>query len=114
MHKVQTALSGAFIPDARGEPAMALCRSVLFFLLFTGFLFYLPVSTAFAQKAPEIAVDNAVIGSPQTTLASLLRLTGVYHELVREEGITHENQKRLKNINQQFEKLFDLREVPPK
>jgi len=73
-----------------------------------------PVSAAPGQVAPEITADNAVISSPQTTLASLLRLTNAFHELVREDGFTRKNQGRLKNIYQQIEKLFDLSEVPPK
>lgn len=63
---------------------------------------------------PAIAVDNAVISSPQTTLSSLLRLTNAFHEQVHEDGITRMNQDRVKNIYQQMEKLFDLSEVPPK
>jgi hypothetical protein len=63
---------------------------------------------------PDIAADSAVISSPRTTLDSLIRLTGTFQGLVDEEGMTHENTRRLRNINQQFEKLFDLREVPPK
>ncbi|MEA3410616.1 MAG: mechanosensitive ion channel family protein [Pseudomonadota bacterium] len=85
-----------------------------FVLLFTACLFLPSVSAETGQRVPEIIADNAIISSPQTTLASLIRLTDVYHELVSETGITTENRERLKNINQQFEKLFDLREVPPK
>ena len=114
MHETQTVLSVAFISNARGRAAIGLCLSVLFNLLLAVSMFAQPVSATPEQGIPEIAVDNAVISSPQTTLASLLRLTDAFHELVREDGITRENQGRLKNINQQFEKLFDLREVPPK
>ena len=114
MHEPQTALSGAFIPDAKGGPAIGLCWFLLFIMLFAGFMFTLPVSAAPGHDVLEIAVDNAVISSPQTTLGSLLRLTDVIHELVREDGVTRENQGRLRNIYQQVEKLFDLSEVPPK
>ena len=114
MHGTLIALSGALIPNARGRPAIGLCWSVLFILLLAAAVFTQPVAAAPGQGVPEIAVDNAVIISPRTTLASLLRLTEVFHELVSENGITRENEGRLKNITQQFEKLFDLREIPPK
>jgi MscS family membrane protein len=114
MHETQTVLNGAFIPDAMGRPVIGLCWSILFTLLLAGYLFPQPVSAAPGQGVPEIALDNAVISSPQTTLASLFRLTDAYHDLVREDGFTRENQGRLRNILQQVEKLFDLREVPPK
>ena len=116
MHEPQTALSGAFISDARERPAIGLCWSLLFIMLFAGFMFALPVSAA-PGPGPDVletAVDNAVISSPQTTLGSLLRLTDAIHELIREDGVTRENQERLRNIYQQVEKLFDLSEVPPK
>ena len=114
MRTTQIVLSGVCFPDARGRPVIGLCWPVLFILLFTGFIFSRPVSAATGQHVPEITADNAIISSPQTTLSSLIRLTDVYHELVSEAGITTENQERLKNISQQFEKLFDLQEVPPK
>jgi MscS family membrane protein len=114
MHELQSALSSTLIPDARGRPAIDLCRSVLFILLLAAAVFARPVAAAPGQGVPEIAADNAVISSPRTTLTSLVRLTDALHELVSEDGITRENEGRLRNIYQQFEKLFDLREVPPK
>jgi hypothetical protein len=110
----QTAMSGICIPVARSKPMIDLSWCVLFILLSSGSLFSPPVSAVTGYNVPEIASDNADISSPQTTLSSLIRLTNLYHELVSEKGITRENQERLKNINQQFEKLFDLRQVPPK
>ena len=83
-------------------------------LLIIGCLFARTVSALPEQGLPEIAADNAVISSPRTTLQSLVRLTDTVHELLNEDGITHENRGRLINIYQQLEKLFDLREVPPK
>lgn len=85
-----------------------------FVLLFIGCLFTGTVAAAPEQGLPEIAADNAVISSPRATLESLLRLTGTFDELVREDGITRANQGRLENIYQQLEKLFDLSETPPK
>jgi MscS family membrane protein len=87
---------------------------VWFALLFIGCLFAGTVAAVPGPGLPEIAADNAVISSPRTTLESLLRLTDTFDELVREDGITRENRGRLKNIYQQVEKLFDLREIAPK
>jgi len=89
-------------------------RGGWFALLFIGCLFAGAVAAVSEPGMPEIAADNAVISSPRATLQSLNRLTDTFHELVSEDGITRENQWRLKNIYQQIEKLFDLREVPPK
>jgi MscS family membrane protein len=87
-------------------------------LLITGLLsapvYARSASAASGQGLAQIAVDNAVISSPRTTLESLFRLTVAFHELVGEAGVTGENQGRVKNIFQQIEKLFDLRDVPPK
>jgi hypothetical protein len=83
--------------------------------LLAGHLVPLPAAAAAsAQQMPEIAADNADIVSPRATIASLIRLTDVIHELVEDDGVTSENEVRLENIYQQIEKLFDLREVPPK
>jgi MscS family membrane protein len=86
---------------------------VVSFLL-AGLMAAAPAAAVTGQQMPEIAADNADIGSPQATLASLIRLTDAIHELVEEDGVTSENRPRLENIYQQIEKLFDLREVPPK
>ena len=114
MRETQIVLSGASNPGAREWSVIGLCRSLLFILLFAGFMFVLPVLAAPGPDVLEITADNAVISSPQTTLGSLLRLTDAIHELVREDGVTRENQERLRNLYQQVEKLFDLSEVPPK
>ncbi len=87
---------------------------VLAGLLLVGIQVCPTASAAPGQALPAIAADTAVIISPRTTLDSLLRLTDTFHELVGEDGITRENEGRIRNLNQQFEKLFDLREVPPK
>ncbi len=113
MHETQMALRIAFTSHTTGQPVIGLYRFVFCTLLFAGFLF-LPATSAAPGGIQEIAADNAVISSPQATLASLLRLTDAFHELVQEEGFTRENQGRVRNIYQQVEKLFDLREVPPK
>ena len=114
MHNIETAASGSFIADARLRQGIGLCGLVLFGVLSTVFMFLQPASAAGPTGVPEVAADSADISSPQSTFASLLRLTGVLHELVRDDGITGENQQRVKNIHQQMRKLFDLREVPPK
>lgn len=114
MRDTQTTFIGSFVPRVRRVTGTGRCVSVLFALLLAVCVFPRTVPAAPAQEVPEIAVDNAVISSPQTTLASLLRLTNAFHELVREDGVTRENQGRLNNIYQQIEKLFDLSEVPPK
>lgn len=93
---------------------MGLGWSLLIDLLLAVTLFPALVLAVPGQQAPQIALENAVISSPKTTLASLFRLTDAYHQLVREDGFTRENQRRLTNILQQVEKLFDLSEIPPK
>ena len=101
--------------DSRNEERITypVCRMLLACLILI--CSYLPGSAALSAPAvPEIAADNADISSPQTTLASLVRLTDVFHELVREKGFTRENQGRIRNIYQQLQKLFDLREIAPK
>jgi MscS family membrane protein len=113
MHGTLTAPSGV-VTCVMGRALRDICRLVLAHLLLAGFLFSQPVSGALVQGVQEIAVDNAVISSPQTTLASLVRLTDTFHELLKDNGITRENEGRLRNIHQQLKKLFDLREVPPK
>jgi len=114
MNKQQTVLSDVYNPDTWRKPVPCLCSMALFVQLVMACLFLQSVSAATGEHVPEITTDNAIISSPQTTLSSLIRLTDVYHELVSETGITTENQERLNNISQQFEKLYDLREVPPK
>lgn len=114
MRKTQTIHSGAFVSDARERLAIGISPYVLFVLLLAGFMFTQPVLAVSAQGVQEIAVDNADIRSPKTTLASLFRLTDAFHELVREDGFTRENEVRVRNILQQMEKLFDLRQIPPK
>ena len=114
MHETQMAPRSSLISHTTRKPEIGLCLFVLCTLLFAEFVFPMAVSAAPRQTIPKIAVDNADISSPQTTLASLLRLTNAFHELVYEDGFTRENQGRLRNIYRQVEKLFDLREVPPK
>jgi hypothetical protein len=114
MHKLQTVLRGVYNPDTWRRPVPCFRSMALFVHLVMACLFLQSVSAATGQHVPEITADNAIVSSPQTTLSSLIRLTDVYHELVSETGITTANQERLKNISQQFEKLFDLRKVPPK
>jgi MscS family membrane protein len=114
MHKLQTVLRNVPNPDTWRRPVPYLRSMAQFALLFAACLFLQSVSAVTGQHAPDITADNAIISSPQTTLSSLIRQTDVYHELVSETGITTANQERLNNISQQFEKLFDLREVPPK
>jgi MscS family membrane protein len=77
-------------------------------------MFTQPVVALAEQDIPETVFDTAVISSPRTTLESLLRLTDLFHELVREDGFTQENKGRVNNILQQLNKLFDLRQVPQK
>ena len=89
-------------------------RLVLLVLISAVLLMPGHIRAATQQALPEIAADSVDIRSPRTTLNSLVRLTDTFQNLVDEEGMTHENTRRLRNINQQFEKLFDLREVPPK
>jgi len=114
MHNTKSAAGGPGNPVARGRAGiLASCLLALSCLL-ACLLAPVPAAAASGQQMPEIAVDNADIGSPQATLASLIRLTDVIHELVEEDGVTSENRARLTNIYQQVEKLFDLREVPPK
>ena len=114
MHKLQAVLRGVYKPDTWRRPVPCLRSMVLIVHLVMAGLFLQSVSAETEQHVPEITADNAIISSPQTTLSIMIRLTDIYHELVSETGITSENQERLKNISQQFEKLFDLREVPPK
>ena len=114
MRELQTVLRNGPNPNTWRRSVSYLRNMAQFSLLFAACLFLQSVSAETGQTVPEITADNAIIGSPQTTLSSLIRLTDVYHELVSETGITSENQERLKNISQQFEKLFNLREVPPK
>ena len=114
MRELQTVLINGPNPNTWRRSVSYLRNMAQFSLLFAACLFLQSVSAAAGQHVPEITADNAIVSSPQTTLSSLIRLTDVYHELVSETGITTENQERLKNISQQFEKLFDLREVPPK
>jgi MscS family membrane protein len=113
MYGTLTALSGVII-YVSGRAVTNICWSVLAHLLFAGFMFSQPISAAPVYGVQEIAEDNAVISSPQTTLSSLVRLTDTFHELVKDDGITRENEGRLRNIHQQLKKLFDLREIPPK
>ena len=96
MHETQTALRSAFISYTTRKPEIGLCLFVLCTLLFAEFVFPLAVSAAPRQTIPKIAVDNADISSPQTTLASLLRLTNAFHELVYEDGITLEFNHQVK------------------
>jgi MscS family membrane protein len=114
MLATQTAVQTVSTISAR----RAALRALLWFLLITCLLvasvYARAVLAASGRDVPEIALDNAVISSPRTTLASLFRLTDAFHELVREDGVTRENQERVRNIFQQIEKLFDLRDVPPK
>lgn len=112
--EIQTVLFDAFSPEVRRKPTFGLCLFVLFCLLLAVLASPRWVSAAPNQKIHEIVIDHAVISSPQTTLDSLLRLTDTYHELVHEDGITFENQERLRIIRQQVGKLFDLRDIPPK
>ena len=102
------------ISGFRGRQGANFIGFLMLFLLLPWFMPMQPALADTAQGFPEIAVDNAVITSPQTTFASLLRLTNAYQELVAESGITRENQDRVTNIYQQMEKLFDLSMVPPK
>jgi MscS family membrane protein len=98
-----------------GMTAMPVTCRLLYLVLISAVLL-MPghIRAATLQALPEIAADSVDIRSPRTTLNSLVRLTDTFQDLVDEEGMTHENTHRLRNINQQFEKLFDLREVPPK
>ena len=98
-----------------GITAMRVTCRLLYLVLISSVLLMPGHIRADTQQAlPEIAADSVDIRSPRTTLNSLVRLTDMFQDLVDEEGMTHENTRRLRNINQQFEKLFDLREVPPK
>ena len=88
--------------------------SRLLFCLAAGVLI---LSTARGEPAPDLTgviADHADISSPRTTLDSLFKLTETFQALVDKDGITFDNQGRLRNINAQFQKLFDLREIPPK
>jgi hypothetical protein len=89
-------------------------NSRLLFCLAGGILF---LSTARGEPAPDLTglvADHADISNPRTTLDSLFNLTESFQALVGMDGITFDNQGRLRNINAQFQKLFDLREIPPK
>ena len=114
MDNIETATSGKFIAAAGRRPRTGLFGLVLFSVLFPVFMFLQSAAAAAPTEVLEVAADNADISSPQSTFASLLRLTDALHELVDEDGITRENQQRVKHIHQQMQKLFDLREVPPK
>jgi len=88
--------------------------SRLLFCLAAGVLI---LSTARGEPAPDltgVVAEHADISSPRTTLDSLFTLTETFQALVDKDGITFDNQGRLRNINAQFQKLFDLREIPPK
>ena len=114
MHNTKSAAGGPGNPVARGRAGILVSFLLALSFLPAGHLAPVPAAAASGQQMPEIAVDNADIGSPQATLASLIRLTDVIHELVEEDGVTSENRARLTNIYQQIQKLFDLREIPPK
>ncbi len=73
MHKTLTALSGIVTCVTR-RAATNICWSVLAHLLLAGFLFSQPVSAAPVHGVQEIAEDNAVISSPQTTINTEIRL----------------------------------------
>ncbi|MFZ0106979.1 MAG: hypothetical protein WAK92_08970, partial [Thiobacillus sp.] len=108
MDNIETASSGNFIAAAGRRPRTGLCGLVLFSVLFPVFMFLQSAAAAATTEVLEVAADNADISSPQSTFASLLRLTDALHELVGEDGITRENQQRVKHIHQQMQKLFDL------
>lgn len=88
------------------------CKNLGLFII--SFLFASLVHGQTDARLPEIANDAAVISSPRTTFESFIRLTDSVHELIREEGVTLQNQTRLRNLYQQIKKLFDLDEIPPK
>jgi len=110
MHKTLTALSGV-VTCVTGRALSDICWSVLAHLLLAGFLFSQSASAAPVRGVQEIAVDNAVISSPQTTLASLVRLTDTFHELVKDDGITRENEGQLRNIHQQVNSYIALQTI---
>ena len=114
MHNKNSAANRPGSRVARGKAGILASCSLALAILLAGHPVPLPAAAATGQQTPEITLDNADIGSPQATLASLIRLTDAIHELVEEDGVTSENRARLTNIYQQIEKLFDLREVPPK
>ena len=57
-------------------------------------------------------LDLARLSSPRHTWQSMIDITDIYNRIVQEEGYTLENENMLDNLEEQMERLFDLRKVP--
>ena len=57
-------------------------------------------------------LDLARLSSPRHTWQSMIDITDTYNRIVQEEGYTFDNEDTLDNLEEQMERLFDLRKVP--
>lgn len=57
-------------------------------------------------------LDLARLSSPRQTWQSMIDITDTYNRLVQNEGYTLDNEGALDNLEEQMERLFDLRNVP--
>ncbi|MCB1703996.1 MAG: mechanosensitive ion channel family protein [Halioglobus sp.] len=57
-------------------------------------------------------LDLARLSSPRQTWQSMIDITDAYNQTVQTEGYTFENESTLDNLEEQMERLFDLRKVP--
>jgi MscS family membrane protein len=57
-------------------------------------------------------LDLARLSSPRHTWQSMIDITDAYNKIVQEEGYTFDNEDTLDNLEEQMERLFDLRKVP--
>lgn len=57
-------------------------------------------------------LDLARLSSPSHTWQSMINITDAYNKIVQEDGYTFENESTLDNLEEQMERLFDLRNVP--
>tara|TARA_R110002073_G_scaffold288039_1_gene452778 strand:- start:1223 stop:2935 length:1713 start_codon:yes stop_codon:yes gene_type:complete len=57
-------------------------------------------------------LDLARLSSPRQTWQSMIDITDAYNRTVQAEGYTRENESTLDNLEEQMERLFDLRDVP--
>lgn len=57
-------------------------------------------------------LDLARLGSPRHTWQSMIDITDAYNQIVQSDGYTVENESTLDNLEEQMERLFDLRKVP--
>lgn len=57
-------------------------------------------------------LDLARLSSPRHTWQSMIDITNIYNKTLQEEGYTLDNESALDNLEEQMERLFDLRNVP--